>query len=256
MVKYLLKKSYQRKNFKEIEFDDLWNKDGVFTTMWIYNKPPKILFFKTHIENLIKSLKAYKIYDKAIKSKILKLINENIDKTKSYNHLLRVALNKKIISISLRNRVKPKQKFGIKLVHYERVKPEYKNLKYKKILGYLSKMNTSKEDIALCVKDKIFETGTSNLLFVKKNKIYSPKNKYYRGTNIKFYEKKFNIIKKDIYLKELNQFDEILLVGSGKGVVSTSYILDRNWRRKKTKVFNSMYKTFKKEFKKEKYIFN
>ena len=256
MVKYLLKKSYQRKNFKEIEFDDLWNKDGVFTTMWIYNKPPKILFFNTHIENLIKSLKAYKIYDKAIKSKILKVISENIDKTKSYNHLLRVALNKKIISISLRNRVKPKQKFGIKLVHYERVKPEYKNLKYKKILGYLSKMNTSKEDIALCVKDKIFETGTSNLLFIKKNKIYSPKNKYYRGTNIKFYEKKFNIIKKDIYLKELNHFDEILLVGSGKGVVSTSYILDRNWRRKKTKVFNSMYKTFKKEFKKEKYIFN
>jgi len=256
MVKYLLKKSYQRKNFKEIEFDDLWNKDGVFTTMWIYNKPPKILFFNTHIENLIKSLKAYKIYDKAIKSKILKVISENVDKTKSYNHLLRVALNKKIISISLRNRVKPKQKFGIKLVHYERVKPEYKNLKYKKILGYLSKMNTSKEDIALCVKDKIFETGTSNLLFVKKNKIYSPKNKYYRGTNIKFYEKKFNIIKKDIYLKELNHFDEILLVGSGKGVVSTSYILDRNWRRKKTKVFNSMYKTFKKEFKKEKYIFN
>ena len=256
MVKYLLKKSYQRKNFKEIEFDDLWNKDGVFTTMWIYNKPPKILFFNTHIENLIKSLKAYKIYDKEIKSKILKVISENIDKTKSYNHLLRVALNKKIISISLRNRVKPNQKFGIKLVHYERVKPEYKNLKYKKILSYLSKMNTSKEDIALCVKDKIFETGTSNLLFVKKNKIYSPKNKYYRGTNIKFYEKKFNIIKKDIYLKELNHFDEILLVGSGKGVVSTSYILDRNWRRKKTKVFNSMYKTFKKEFKKEKYIFN
>ena len=113
MVNYLLKKSYQRKNFKEIEFDDLWNKDGVFTTMWIYNKPPKILFFKTHIDNLIKSLKAYKIHEKGIKSKILKLINENIDKTKSYNHLLRVALNKKTISISLRNRVKPKQKFKI-----------------------------------------------------------------------------------------------------------------------------------------------
>jgi len=167
MVNYLLKKSYQRKNFKQIKFDDLWNKDGVFTTMWIYNKPPKILFFKTHIDNLIKSLKAYKIYDKGIKSKILKLINENIDKTKPYNHLLRVALNKKTISISLRDRVKLNNKFGIKLVNYERVKPEYKNLKYKKILGYLSKMNTSKEDIALCVKDKIFETGTSNLLFVK-----------------------------------------------------------------------------------------
>ena len=113
MVNYLLKKSYQRKNFKEIEFDDLWNKDGVFTTMWIYNKPPKILFFKTHIDNLIKSLKAYKIYEKGIKSKILKLINENIDKTKPYNHLLRVALNKKTISISLRDRVKLNNKFEV-----------------------------------------------------------------------------------------------------------------------------------------------
>ncbi len=256
MVKYLLKKSYQRKNLKKIEYDDLWNKDGVFTTMWLYDSPPKILFFKSHIDNLLKSLKAYKISEKDIKSKIFKLIKENIDKNKSYNHLLRVALNKKIISISIRDRVQPKKNFRIKLVNYQRVKPEYKNLKYKKILSFLSKMNNSKEDIALCVKEKIFETGTSNLLFVKKNKIYSPKNKYYRGTSIKFYEKKFNIIKKDIYLRELNQFDEILLVGSGKGVVSTSYILDRNWKRKKTKVFNSMYKTFKKEFKKEKYIYN
>ena len=256
MVKYLLKKSYQRKNLKKIEYDDLWNKDGVFTTMWLYDSPPKILFFKSHIDNLLKSLKAYKISEKDIKSKIFKLIKENIDKNKSYNHLLRVALNKKIISISIRDRVQPKKNFRIKLVNYQRVKPEYKNLKYKKILSFLSKMNNSKEDIALCVKEKIFETGTSNLLFVKKNKIYSPKNKYYKGTSIKFYEKKFNIIKKDIYLRELNQFDEILLVGSGKGVVSTSYILDRNWKRKKTKVFNSMYKTFKKEFKKEKYIYN
>ena len=256
MVKYLLKKSYQRKNLKEIKFDDLWNKDGVFTTMWLYNKPPKILFFKSHIDNLLKSLKAYQISETDIKSKIFKLIKENIDKKKNYNHLLRVALNKKIISISLRDRIKPKNNFGIKLVNYERVKPEYKNLKYKKILSYLSKMNTSKEDIALCVKDRIFETGTSNLLFVKNNKIYSPKNKYYRGTNFKFYEKKFNIIKKDIYLKELNQFDEILLIGSGKGVVSTSYILDGKWKRKKTTVFNSMYKIFEKEFRKEKYIYN
>ena len=50
MVKYLLKKSYQRKNLKEINYRDLWNKIGVFTTMWIYGKPPKILLFKSHID--------------------------------------------------------------------------------------------------------------------------------------------------------------------------------------------------------------
>ena len=256
MVKYLLKKSYQRKNLKELKFDDLWNKDGVFTTMWLYSKPPKILFLKSHIDNLIKSLKAYKISERGIRGKIFQLIKKNINKKKSYNHLLRIALNKKIISISLRNRIQPKNNFCLKLVKYKRVKPEYKNLKYKKILSYLSKMNTSQEDVALCIKDRIFETGTSNLLFVKNNKIYSPKNKYYRGTNLKFYEKKFNIIKKDIFLKDLNLFDEILLVGSGKGVVSTSYIVESKWRRKKRTMFNLMYKTFKKEFKKDKYIYD
>jgi len=63
MVKFLLKKSYSRKDLKEKEFKDLWNAHGVFTTMWIYGKPQKILFFKEHITNLIRSTKNYKIYD-------------------------------------------------------------------------------------------------------------------------------------------------------------------------------------------------
>ena len=82
MVNYLLKKSYQRNNLKIIKFRDLWNDHGVFTTMWIYGKPPRILFFKSHIDNLIKSLKVYKIYERNIKSQIFKLINLNIKKIK------------------------------------------------------------------------------------------------------------------------------------------------------------------------------
>ena len=52
MVTYLLKKSYQHKTYKEINFKDLWGDNGVFTTMWIFGRPAKILFFKKHIENL------------------------------------------------------------------------------------------------------------------------------------------------------------------------------------------------------------
>mgnify|MGYP005736086585 CR=1 FL=1 len=74
MVKYLLKKSYNRKDLKEKEFKDLWNAHGVFTTMWIYGKPQKILFFKEHITNLMKSTKTYKIYDKNLKATIFKVI--------------------------------------------------------------------------------------------------------------------------------------------------------------------------------------
>ena len=70
--------------------------------MWIYSRPPKFLFFKSHIQNLIKSLKAYKISEDNIKNIILNLIKKNVSRKISYNHLLRVALNKKIISVSIR----------------------------------------------------------------------------------------------------------------------------------------------------------
>ena len=116
-------------------------------------------------------------------------------------------------------------------------------------------MNTNEKDIALCVNKKILETGTSNLLFVSKNKIYSPTNKYYRGTNFKFYEKKFKIKKKDILMKELNHYDEIILVGSGKGVVSVKSVERINWKRKKIRIYKIILKTFLKEIKKQKYLY-
>ena len=49
MVTYLLKKSYQLKDLKQIEFQDLWGDHGIFTTMWIFGKPAKILFFDWNI---------------------------------------------------------------------------------------------------------------------------------------------------------------------------------------------------------------
>ena len=165
MVKYLLKKSYNRKDLKEKKFKDLWNAHGVFTTMWIYGKPQKILFFKEHITNLIKSTKTYKIYDKNLKANIFKLINSNLNRQKKYNHLLRIAVTKNLISISLRDKLKIKKNLELKLINYNRVNPEHKNLKYKFILKNLSKVDNTKTDIGLCSKGKILETGTSNIIF-------------------------------------------------------------------------------------------
>ena len=48
MVTYLLKKSYQLKDLKQIEFQDLWGDYGIFTTMWIFGKPAKILLKQKH----------------------------------------------------------------------------------------------------------------------------------------------------------------------------------------------------------------
>ena len=246
MAIYLLKKSYQLKNLQEVEFKDLWGDHGIFTTMWIFGKPPKILFFENHIKNLIKSLKIYHVKKSSLKKDILEIINENLSKKVHYNHLLRVAVNKKIISISLRKRLSPKSNFDLKLVNLKREKPQYKNLKYKKILRHLIKMDNSKSDIGLVYNKMILETGTSNLLFIKYNKIYTPTKGYYEGNTFKFVKNKIKkVIKKDIFVNDLKSYDEILLVGSGKGIASIKTIKQVGWKRKNLKKFKLLSKYYK-----------
>ena len=245
MAILLLKKSYRHKDLKEIKFHDLWNSYGVFTTMRVIEKPAKIIFFKEHIENLIRSLKVYKINKQNIKQNILKLIKLNLNKNKKYDHLFRVAANNKMISISFRKRLKPKLNFSLKLIDYKRIEPEYKNLKYKKILNFLKKMDTTKSDIALYKNKKILESGTSNLLFVKKNKIYSPINNFYKGTTLKFFTKKLKKIKKrNIFIDSLESYDEIIIIGSGKGVVSVNSIEKPFWKRKSLKNYRILSKIY------------
>ena len=248
MVTYLLKKSYQHKTLKEVNFKDLWGDKGVFTTMRILGKPAKIIFFKKHIKNLIRSLKVYKLNRINIEKNILKLIKLNVDKNRSYNHLLRVAVNKKIISVSLRDRKTPKLKFNLKLINYKRIDPEIKNLKYKFIIKHLSKMDNTTSDVGLCFKKKILESGTSNIFFIKKNKIYSPSKNIYKGVTYNFFKKKIGkIYNKEILVNSLVDYDEILLIGSGKAVTSIETIKEIKWRRNSLKYYKILSNFYKKE---------
>ena len=247
MATLLLKKSYQLSNLKEVTFKDLWGSKGVFTTMRMIGKPPKLLLNEPHIENLLKSVKKYGIRKKNLKNIIKSLIEKNII-YKSPDNLFRIALNKKLISISIRKRPKPKSNFKLLLYKYKRIEPNYKNLYYKKILSKLSKVDSTKFDIALVANDKVLETGTSNLVFVKNGKVFSPKKNCYIGNTIKFISKKIKINFKDISIKSINDYEEIILIGSGKGVTSVSKINNLKWKRRKincyvklNKIYNSLF---------------
>jgi branched-subunit amino acid aminotransferase/4-amino-4-deoxychorismate lyase len=247
MATLLLKKSYQLSNLKEVAFKDLWGSRGVFTTMRIVGKPPKLILLKPHIENLIKSTKKYGIRKKNLKNIIKDLINKNT-LYKGRDNLFRIALNKKLISISIRKRLKPKSNFNLLLFKYKRVEPNYKNLYYKKILAKLSKVDSTKFDFALVSNDKILETGTSNLVFVKNGKFFTPKRNCYLGNTLKFIGKKIKINFKDIAIKSINEYDEIILIGSGKGITSVSKINHLKWKRRKSncyiklnKIYNSLF---------------
>ena len=130
------------------------------------------------------------------------------------------------------------------MINYKRIEAEYKNLKYKKILKILSKLDTTRFDIALYKNKKMLESGTSNLLFVKNKKIYSPRRDIYKGITFKFFCKMVKIIPSDIFVKNLENYDEIILIGSGKGVVSVSQIENTSWKRKSLKIYDRLFKIY------------
>ena len=138
MANILFKKSYQLKNFKNIPYENLWNRHGIFTTIRVTGKPLKFIFLKEHIKNFNSSLKKFSInfyLSEILFENKIKILFKN---EYFYNHLLRIAITKKIISISLRKRNKTKKNFIGKIVNYQRSNPPFKNLKYLKILKFFS----------------------------------------------------------------------------------------------------------------------
>ena len=247
MANILFKKSYQHKTLKKIPFDDLWNKKGIFTTIRVLGKPRKFLFIEENIKNLNRSLKIMSINTHIGKNILDTVINQLFKKNIYYDHLFRIAVSGNKISLSLRKRPPFKEQFKGILVSYQRPNWELKHLKYNKILSFLKKINSQSEEIILTKNNLILEGGTTNILCVKNNIIYVPKSGHYSGITLQFFLKhsKRKIFKKNLTKTRLQECDEILLVGSGKGVVAVENIPQIHWHKNGNTVFNEFHRIYK-----------
>ena len=247
MENILLKKSYHVKDLKNVKFNSLWGYNGVFTTIRISGKKPNLVLIDQHLKKLNKDSNFFGISFKVSKQFLINFIHTN-SKIKNYDHLLRVAVTKKLISLSLRKRNKEEKNFTAQIYRYQRTLPSFKNLQYKKILSLQKKINLQKEEILFYNKSKILEGSTTNLIFVKNNQLFIPKNSYYFGITLSYLIKTipYKIKKIDILISNLYEYSEILLVGSGKGVVSISSIDQLNWYRSSLKMYKSILKEYSK----------
>ena len=247
MADYLFKKSFQLKTFKPTIYDDLWGKRGVFSTIRVIGKKPNYILFHDHIKNINLSLKKLNINFALSEKKLLSII-PLLGKIKKYDHLLRVALNSKTLSISLRKRLEPVKKFNAILYSYERSNPSLKNLYYKKILKKLSSINTQKKEILLIKNKHVLEGCTTNILCIHNKIIYFPKTNFYKGTTMNYLLKKTKRISKkiNISIHELSKFDEIILVGSGKGVISLQSINKIHWKPKSNLIYKELLNIYNK----------
>ena len=246
MVNFLFKKSYKLSSFVKVKYNHLWGSKGVFTTIRVYGEDPKYIFLKDHLLQLNKSLKKLNINFLLTEKKLRKLIPNKL-KIIKYNHLLRVAIKKNIISISLRPRLKPSNHFQCMLVNYQRSNPRIKNLQYKKILSMQKDINMQKTEIVFYKKNIILEGSTTNLILIKNSQIILPKGNYYKGITMNYFLNKFQkkYIFKSINVSDLSEVDEIILVGSGKGVVRVTSIPSIKWFSSSSKMFKRLFSIYK-----------
>ena len=247
MADFLFKKSFQLKTFKLKIYDDLWGKRGVFSTIRVIGKKPKYILIHDHLKKINLSLKKLDINYVLLEKKLLSIIPK-LEKIEKYNHLLRVAVNSKLISISLRKRLEPGKNFQSILYSYQRYNPSLKNLYYKKIIKKLSSVNTQKQEIILIKDNFLLEGCTTNILCVRNKTIYIPKNNFYKGTTMNYLLSKTKRASKkiNISIHELSIFDEIILVGSGKGVINLKLINKINWKPKSNLIYKELLNIYNK----------
>jgi len=108
-------------------------------------------------------------------------------------------------------------------------------------------INMQKMEILFYNKNIILEGSTTNLILITNNQIILPKGNYYKGVTINYLLKKIKnkYFFKSIRFSDLSVADEIILVGSGKGVINVTSIPQIKWFSSSSKMFkrlSSMYK--------------
>jgi branched-subunit amino acid aminotransferase/4-amino-4-deoxychorismate lyase len=131
------------------------------------------------------------------------------------------------------------------------VNARVKNLHYKKILSLQKDIDMQKEEILFHNKKIILEGSTTNLIMIKNNQMIVPKGNYYKGITMNYLLNKFTnrYIFKSINSSDLFSADEIILVGSGKGVIKVSSIPQIKWFSSSSKMFKRLSSIYEAQLK-------
>jgi len=157
-------------------------------------------------------------------------------------YLLRVMMSDVVLSLKVSAREEPKDvQYGY-LWDYTRPMPELKTLDYKDVLEALKTIDRTQQELLIISEDsRVLEGATSCLIFCENNRLIIPHRDRLESITLNFVvemlKKSFPCEERDVYLDELETFDEILLCGSGKGIVCLGDIEDAGWRCRSVSFF-------------------
>ncbi len=202
---------------------------GAFETIYIYKG--KAIFLDEHLKRINNSLKELKISDEFLsKKEIENFLEKNFSKEEE-NQVLKIIVSEKNKIFLKRDYNYKKQDFekGFNLNITRTLRNEKSIFTFHKTLNYgdnilekrQSKLLGFDEPIFLNSQKQITEGATSNIFFVKKNKIYTPALTcgLLNGTLRKYIISNFEVKEEEIYLEDLKNFEEVFLTNSLFGIM-------------------------------------
>ncbi|MBQ3437411.1 MAG: aminotransferase class IV [Fusobacterium sp.] len=208
---------------------------GLFETIHLYKNKP--IFLKEHLERINNSSVALDMkIEKISEEEILEFIDKN--KTDKENEVLKITLSEK-------NKIFSKRDYTYTAEHYKRgfrcnlsdvLKNETSVFTYHKTLNYADNISEKRKSHSLGFDEPIFknsknlitEGATTNIFFVRENKIFTPNlesgllNGVVRSWIIKNYE----VCEKEIHIDEIQNFSEIFLTNSLIGIMPLNFLGD------------------------------
>jgi len=208
---------------------------SIYEVVKIIDSTP--LFLKEHLKRLYKSAKIKNVNiwfnDEYITNQIEKLISINDIKKGRLKFALRYHVSgNKLFCFFLEN-IEPKTeiyKKGVKIIteNIERVNPNAKVINYKlrKHVKKRTVLENAFETLLISNSNKITECSKSNIFFIKNNKVYTPFSKdVLKGITREYIFNICNkinspIIEKNIYKKDLKNYDAAFITGTSIGVLT------------------------------------
>lgn len=219
-----------------IEIDDGYRFGiGLFETIYVKNNKP--LFLDEHLERLNKSLEYFNVGKTISREEVLKCIENNFDGSLK-NHALKIMVSEN--NISYESRINPYGEkeyekgflLGISKVNRSNTSPfvYHKTLNYGECIVEKRKaLKLNKNDFIFLNSDKnVCECTSSNIFFVKENKIYTPTidSGLLPGVVRDFVCRNFTVDEVCIGLEDLNSFDECFVTNSLMGIMPVRAIDD------------------------------
>ncbi|WAW14348.1 aminotransferase class IV [Peptostreptococcus equinus] len=214
---------------------------GLFETIHVKNR--KAIFLDKHLERLNSSLEFFSINKKISKEEVLNYLNENIfnrnieSETKKnevinmINFVLKIMVSSENTVFELRNYTYNQKDYdkgfvlGISKILRSNTSPfvYHKTLNYGECIYEKRKaLEDNKNDFIFLNSDnEICECTSSNIFFVKDNKIFTPKIEcgLLNGTVRDFVIENFEVSQVIIAVEQLENFDECFLTNSLMGVM-------------------------------------